>query len=181
MTLRLTKKLGISLAVMLGASAIDSASHASCVLRIQSANWFYNSDHEGGDYRSIPFSSGGLDPSLSCSSYCDEDSHCVAWTYVSSNSTCYLKDQITAMVAAPGMTTGRRFEPDTNYDGSDYREIFNASRPGICHAACLEDYRACKAWTWVEINETCYLKDSIPSASSVQGMISARYDLQCNY
>lgn len=180
--LSVLSKLGISLALTIASLSISSKSHAQCFLSNLSIAQFNNSDHSGGDYRSIDLTSySGVFPrSSACEYNCMQDSACAAWTYVASNRTCYLKNQIGALVAASGMTTGRMFESNTNYDGSDYMEVPNSTTPSMCHTACLGDYFRCRAWTWVQSNNTCYLKNSIPSnKTTVQGMVSAMYDFSC--
>ncbi len=174
-SLSILSKLGISLAATLALVSISSTGHAQCFKRILSGGQFANSDHQGGDYKPIPNVLG-----FTCSYHCDSDPNCVAWTYVASNRTCYLKNKIGARVSAPGMTTGRKFDLDTNYDGSGYRDIPDSTTPATCHTACMGDSR-CKAWTWVQSNNTCYLKDAIPAKTAATGMVSASYEVQCTY
>lgn len=177
-SLSILSKLGISLAAMLAFLSISSTGHAQCYKQNLSVAQFSSKDHQGGDYNSIPNVLG-----FTCSYFCQDDPQCVAWTYVTSNSTCYLKNQIGTLVSAPGMTTGRKFEPDTNYAGGDeydYRSIANSTTPGKCDVACMADSR-CKAWTWVQSNSTCYLKNAILAKTAVPGMVSASYGIQCMY
>lgn len=165
-------KVGFSLAAALAFVTISGIGHAECLVN-ESSDWLKDSDYSGGDFRSVYPSAGAP----RCSVHCQDDVNCVAWTYVESNDTCYLKNVFTRRVSAPGMTTGRRFEPSTNYDGNDYMEI-PGSTPGVCHEACLDDSEYCRAWTWVQSNKTCYLKDSFPTnKTTVQGMVSARYSV----
>lgn len=60
-----------------------------------------NTDRNGSDYRTI-----GTTSQVTCKSYCQSDSSCRAWTFVSSRNRCYLKSTIPTAYNTTNMVSG---------------------------------------------------------------------------
>jgi hypothetical protein len=155
-------------------------------------------DRKGSDYRS--FGLAKPDPFL-CMAACIEDSNCASFSYVqaglvSTSAMCYLKNSEPFPNKATGIISGVRRHcnasdlPSTNISvpgycleyntdrwGSDYTSFYTSgSDPSDCMSSCINDSR-CQAFSFVPGNSQnpngiCYLKNSVPSATSAQGIIS---------
>ena len=144
-------------------------------------------DRAGGDYTNIP----GTPNASQCSSLCDGQAQCAAWTWVAPGfqgpqAICYLKNTIPAQSADACCTSGVKLvgaiPPGAGLGkdrpGSDYNSVDLATpSPQTCAANCAGD-AACKAWTYVNpgiqgAQARCYLKNAIPAQVSNSCCISA--------
>jgi hypothetical protein len=117
-------------------------------------------DRPGFDFAQTSAGSAEL-----CNQYCDANSRCVAWSFVPSQSSCFLKDGVPDPVTVAGVTSGLARAIETGFDrpGSDYRLENLSQRPSplVCEGACELD-PICKAWTYVPATQLCWMKNSIP-------------------
>ena len=141
-------------------------------------------DRPGGDYARFTVPSG--DPEV-CSSRCDRDSRCRAWTFSypgtaalggSNAATCWLKNQVKPLVenrccasgvkgAALVETRPGPIENSIDRLGGDYRNFDIPASKDVqaCKEACEGENR-CRAWTFVRPGygaptARCYLKEKI--------------------
>jgi hypothetical protein len=116
-----------------------------------------------------------------CSARCSGDSRCAAFSWVASQSRCFLKEYAPPGVAAPGITSGtkRKFEYYTDRPGLD---LYNFAivppalpDPRVCQAACYNDIN-CWSFTYknpvytgnpptLVSNAHCFLKSGTPAPS----------------
>jgi V8-like Glu-specific endopeptidase len=141
-----------------------------------------NTDRPGKDYRSFDLPSA--DPLL-CREECATDSACKAFTYVAAavqgtHARCWLKSAVPAPIAGvANVISGfkRGLEANTDRSGGDYREFEqDVAVPEVCQATCANE-SACAAFTYVPPGRQtkkahCWLKSSIPTATSNEGMVS---------
>lgn len=141
----------------------------------------YNVDRGGWDYSH--FTLGSANPIL-CQTACANDARCKAFTYVApgvqgASAGCWLKTDADAPRSMSNVISAmkRGLEVNTDRAGSDYRNFVPSSNvPEVCQAECAKD-AACVAWTFVPSHvqgdgARCWLKNSIPAASSQEGIVS---------
>jgi PAN domain len=127
-------------------------------------------DRPGGDYTN--FRTTDL---RDCKRACATDRRCVAYSFNSVNSACYLKDQITKTSRDSRTISGIKEgygggpgrpphgggdlsrEPGFDYYGSDYTS-FRVPGDEACREECRRD-RRCVAYTFNTRHGMCYLKD----------------------
>lgn len=137
-------------------------------------------DRRGGDFDH--FRARDLDD---CQRFCRQDRRCVAYSYLRSSRTCYLKDRVYSAQRSPDAVTGIKGgsqnppgrpglteEPGLDRRGSDYTS-FRVVDGERCRQACADD-RRCQAYSYLRNTKTCYLKDRInppqPNRDAVTGI-----------
>lgn len=130
--------------------------------------------------------SGQLDTrEQQCAAACWADPRCRSWTYVRPNTiqgpegNCWLKNTTPTPSTNTCCTSGTVGQPNTNRHGGDYRS-FDAGAPQQCATACLYENQ-CRAWTFVRAgvqgpSAKCWLKSTIPAASTNADCISGSYE-----
>jgi hypothetical protein len=135
-----------------------------------------NVDRPGSDYRAF-FN----DTANGCSLECSNDRQCLAYTFVTSTSTCFLKNYLAPSVPGNAMTSGakRRLEYYTDRPGSDFSDydLFFPDDVRACAADCSLHPR-CLSFTYRNayldpsgnaVPSHCWLKNAQPApATSVQ-------------
>jgi hypothetical protein len=150
-----------------------------------------NFDRPGGDYTSVPVTSG--DPA-DCALLCERDRRCHAWSFnyptdPAVGAVCWLKGSVPARVQDNCCVSGVRgagvveprgggVENSIDRPGGDFRtiEIKNGEGDEPCRAACTADNK-CRAWTYarpgyVGKEARCFLKKEIKPPRHRAGFIS---------
>ena len=141
-------------------------------------------DRKGDDYTS--FRSRGVDD---CERSCGRDGRCLAYTFVYSQATCYLKSRVNSRVPSRDAVTGYKDstsvptplpprppvpglteERDTDRPGYDYSN-FASGTARDCRDACARDNR-CRAYTFLDRYSRCYLKSDVASPRPQRGATS---------
>lgn len=124
-----------------------------------------NTDRPGGDYHNFETAGG----QGACRAACTDDLRCAAWTFVSQDRVCWLKEFVPPSIVSNCCTSGVSSEWNIDRPGQDIRNFnLRAADPKLCRTACVLDNR-CKAWTYVKPNTTqgprprCWLKNGIPT------------------
>ena len=149
----------------------------------------------GEDYTSLGLGTAGYDGTAeSCSANCLNQPSCNAATFVEWDQSCWLKEKVPPATAESGMTsfvrqkssptvtittgTGDTMirEDATNRLGEDYTSLGlgTAGYDGTaesCSANCLNQ-PSCNAATFVEWDQSCWLKEKVPPATAQSGMTS---------
>ena len=127
----------------------------------------YFMDRPGGDYFSYQASGGASE----CSTSCETDARCRAYSFVIANHMCFKKQTVPAALANNCCVSGVRLmgamEISTDRPGKDIRPGFDEPFPHSCERAC-RDEPACLAWTWVKASiqgaaAKCWLKSARPA------------------
>jgi hypothetical protein len=150
-----------------------------------------NFDRPGGDYQSVPVSSG--DPA-DCALACERDRRCRAWSFnyptdMTNGSVCWLKNTVPERVQDNCCVSGVRgagvLEPrngtvETSIDrfGGDYKnfDLKRGEGDEACKAACAADNK-CRAWTYARPGYAgkeahCFLKKDIKPPRRKAGFTS---------
>jgi hypothetical protein len=148
-------------------------------------------DRPGGDYLSVPVSSG--DPA-DCALICERDRRCRAWSFnyptdMTNGSVCWLKNSVPERVQDNCCVSGVRgagvLEPrngtvETSIDrfGGDYKnfDLKRGEGDEACKAACAADNK-CRAWTYARPGYAgkeahCFLKKEIKPPRRKAGFTS---------
>jgi PAN domain len=150
-----------------------------------------NFDRPGGDYQTLPVTSG--DPA-DCALMCEHDRRCRAWSFsyptdATNGALCWLKSSVPARsqdnccvsgVRGAGVVEPQNGAIETSIDrvGGDYHSFELKSGEGdeTCKAACISDTK-CRAWTYarrgyVGREAHCFLKKEIKPPRHRAGFIS---------
>jgi hypothetical protein len=150
------------------------------MIGVQPARAQSNFDRPGGDYTSVPVTSG--DPA-DCALLCERDRRCHAWSFnyptdPAIGAVCWLKGSVPPRVADNCCVSGVRgagvvephnggVENSIDRPGGEYRsfEIKTGEGDEACRAACTADNK-CRAWTYarpgyVGKEAHCFLKKEI--------------------
>ena len=150
-----------------------------------------NFDRPGGDYLSVPVSSG--DPA-DCALVCERDRRCRSWSFsyptdTTNGALCWLKNNVPARaqdnccvsgVRGAGVVEPRNDAIETSIDryGGDYKSFDLKGNDGddACKAACAADNK-CRAWTYARPGSAgrgahCFLKKDITPPRRQAGFIS---------
>ncbi|HEY0783157.1 MAG TPA: PAN/Apple domain-containing protein [Thermoanaerobaculia bacterium] len=140
-------------------------------------------DRRGDDYATFRTRGDG-----ECARLCASDGRCLAYTYLFSNGTCYLKGRVNSRFYNRDAVTGYKESVPTPIPprppiGGLTKE-WNTDRPGYdytnfavagareCRDACANDGR-CRAYTFLKRYSRCYLKSGIsnprPQNDAVSG------------
>jgi hypothetical protein len=138
-----------------------------------------NIDYPGNDIASVISS----DPQ-GCCNECTSYVGCAAYSWSSSDGTCYLKSEMSFPVDSPGTHSavlGSSFcaviENGIDYAGNDLAYIYNFNAVGVedCCIACRL-FSGCKYFTFVPGTNDCYLKSSdagsTPNDIAVSGSVT---------
>jgi V8-like Glu-specific endopeptidase len=118
-------------------------------------------DRPGSDYRSLV-----TPTATACRSECTHDGACRAFSYVSSTSTCWLKNSVAEAYPNANVTSGLPKRIGTfDRGGSDYSSYASPSAQH-CSADCARAGASCKAFTYVTSTGVCWLKSTTPGASA---------------
>lgn len=135
-----------------------------------------NTNYVGGDY-----ASGAAASVADCEQRCAFEPRCLAYSFVASSGTCWLKDRVPTPTAATGVTSAVRggWELNTSRIGGNLF-AFNQTTPNPeqCQSMC-ESVSTCRAWTLTispsGTAHTCYIKGSVPASTpGVYGVIAGR-------
>ncbi len=131
-----------------------------------------------GNYRSL----SNISPS-GCRDRCAMDSQCVAYTHISSQARCDLKNSYSSPIQSQGtgstssLMRKEGLEFGIGRTGQDYRSFWvSEPNPRICQRVCVRESR-CRAFTYVEPGvqgnqARCWLKRGVPSADARAGRVS---------
>ncbi|UVC11982.1 trypsin-like peptidase domain-containing protein [Rhizobium sp. TH2] len=133
-------------------------------------------DAVGFDYQTIKNV-----PYYSCKSACANDGQCMAFTYNTHYSMCFLKNDVMAMVrngdAASAYSSAKSSQVifstftiyrDMDFPGGDYLKLSRATYQ-TCLFTCVKD-NSCRAFAYVRRKNECWLKSQLGTARSVPGV-----------
>lgn len=118
-----------------------------------------------------------------CETQCTADSNCAAFTFNTAHSACFLKASVEIAVSHPSAVSGLRPDLEQNL-GQARMSIAEATdlpgndidrQTGTTFEACVlscSETQTCRAFTYVTHRHECWLKGSIGSAESRDGLVS---------
>jgi hypothetical protein len=118
-----------------------------------------------------------------CEMQCTADSNCAAFTFNTAHSACFLKASVEIAVSHPSAVSGLRPDLEQNL-GQARMSIAEATdlpgndidrQTGTTFEACVlscSETETCRAFTYVTHRHECWLKGSIGSAESRDGLVS---------
>lgn len=133
-----------------------------------------NTDIPGGDYDNI----SNVISIEQCVSFCAADQRCRAFSYVSSQRACWLKDRVNASVRHIGVTAGKKLspppapaqpDPQLRRPVADMEILYGTDMPGFdflnfvapnykkCAKACEKNDK-CRVFTYNKVAKMCWLK-----------------------
>jgi hypothetical protein len=134
----------------------------------------------GFDFPGMPIMGG---TAADCEARCETNGGCLAFTFNTNNSACFLKSRAELAVSNPAAISGYRDLPDsqirhidmhiqeaTDYPGNDIHRQ-EATTFQACLIACDEE-AMCKAFTYIAYRRECWLKNAAGSAEPRDGLVS---------
>jgi len=133
----------------------------------------------------------GIATANECSCLCEENSNCVAWTWVESGVvgaaafSCFLKNGQTQKTPNAKTVSGKKTcvtnpscnDPGYDYYGGDLHKGYQETETALKCSILCEENEQCFAWTWVPINSGsggCWLKNNQAQRRAHNHAVSGR-------
>ena len=114
-------------------------------------------------------------PDACCSACLAQKGGCVAWTFVTATSNCFLKNSTGAPLPDPGVVSGTPPSPCALQQGVNSMGVIMAppqpaADPGACCGLCVSN-ATCAGFTWTAASSKCFLKSSLGTPVADAGVV----------